>query len=119
MVDSIPYNLVISACCHTPTDGEYKFPLKCLFEQSQHLISLFVIRQVCNSVCAWEINITSFPSMHTIIDSDSSTLRIPIAVHVCICVMSHGPMRLIPYHFAINCGAYRALYPILIFYKGF
>ncbi len=114
MMDSIPDDLVVSACSDTTPDSEDQPSIERFLQQLKDLIAFFVVRQVGCSVCAWEGDVSSLACVHAVVDHDRTNVRKAIAVHKFVDDVVHLARGLVSSHFPEDRRADRAANPILL-----
>ena len=98
MVNAIPNDLIIPPSCHTSTNCEYQLPVECLSQEIKDFSSLLVIGKIGSSVCSRETDISSFATIHTIVNCNSSYIFKAIAVHKIADIPRHISWRLVSDH---------------------
>lgn len=113
-MNSVPNYLVLPSRCYTASNCEDKLPIKCFFEELEHLVPLLVVWKIPCSVRPWEVDVPSFARVHTVIDNDGANIRVPIATHQLVDDPGHRPWGLVTSHLSVDGGANRAFNPVLL-----
>ena len=113
VMDSVPNYLVVPPSCHTPPHSKYQLSVKSLLQKLKHLVPFLVIRKISSSMSSWKTYIAPFPSMHTIVDFNSSNILKSIAMHKIMNIPSHISRRLVSNHLSKNSKTNWTSNPIL------
>ena len=114
MMNTIPNYPVILTSCNTSSYCENQFSIESFYQQLQNLISTLVVRKICGSMGAWEVDGSSLASMHAVVDLNCADIFIAIAVHVWADIPGHVSGWLVADHLSENTWANRAFDPIFI-----
>ena len=116
-MNTIPNYPVILTSCNTSSYCENQFSIESFYQQLQNLISTLVVRKICGSMGAWEVDGSSLASMHAVVDLNCADIFIAITMHVWADIPGHVSGWLVADHLSENTGANRAFDPIFISFE--
>lgn len=113
VMNAIPHNLIIQSSRHTPSNCEYQFPIKGLFQKLEHLSSFRSIGKVRDSCSPTKMDPISLARLDFVGDCNGS-FGMSWACRAIIFMDRHGSFWLVASHMPKNGGANRTLGPFFL-----